>query len=80
MVALPIFWDQHDNAQRIDETGLGVRLDTYRFSDDQLAGPIDRLLADQALAERLAQISRRLEANPGTERAADLIEELAARD
>ena len=29
MVLLPIFWDQHDNAQRIDETGFGIRLDTY---------------------------------------------------
>ena len=26
MVLLPIFWDQHDNAQRIDETGFGIRL------------------------------------------------------
>ncbi len=29
MVVLPVFWDQHDNAQRIDETGFGIRLDTY---------------------------------------------------
>jgi MGT family glycosyltransferase len=77
MVALPIFWDQHDNAQRIDETGLGVRLDTYRFSDDELSGAIERLLADNALAERLRGISARLEANPGTELAADLIERVA---
>ena len=29
MVVLPIFWDQYDNAQRMHETGLGVRLSTY---------------------------------------------------
>jgi UDP:flavonoid glycosyltransferase YjiC (YdhE family) len=37
MVVLPIFWDQHDNAQRIDETGFGVRLPTYSFRDGESA-------------------------------------------
>jgi MGT family glycosyltransferase len=78
MLALPIFWDQHDNAQRLDETGLGARLDTYGFSDESLSGAIERLLADDALRGRLEEISARLEADPGNERAADLIERLAA--
>src|SRR4051812_38780936 len=30
MVVLPLFWDQYDNAQRVAETGFGIRLDTYR--------------------------------------------------
>ena len=25
MLVLPIFWDQHDNAQRVHETGFGIR-------------------------------------------------------
>ncbi|HYQ77814.1 MAG TPA: glycosyltransferase, partial [Solirubrobacterales bacterium] len=74
MVVLPIFWDQHDNAQRIDETGFGARLDTYRHSGAELTGAIDRLLADEELRTRLAATSQRLQAARGTERAADLIE------
>jgi len=74
MVVLPIFWDQHDNAQRIDETGFGARLDTYRHSGEELTGAIDRLLADEELGSRLAATSKRLQAARGTERAADLIE------
>jgi UDP:flavonoid glycosyltransferase YjiC (YdhE family) len=77
MVVLPLFWDQVDNAQRLDETGCGVRLSTYGFEAPQLSGAIDRLLGDAPLRNRLATISRRLRANPGTRTAADLIERVA---
>ena len=76
MIMLPVFWDQHDNAQRVHETGFGVRLDTYGFEAEQMRLAIDRLLADGGLHERMATIARRLQANPGTVRAADLIERL----
>ncbi len=78
MVVLPIFWDQHDNAQRVDETGFGIRLPTYSFRDRDLAGAIERLLADEELAARLAAAARRLQGAPGNVRAADLIERVAA--
>ena len=78
MVVLPLFWDQYDNAQRVNELGFGVRLPTFEFEDVDLAGAIERLLSDQALDQRLAGIARRLQAAPGTERAADLIERTAA--
>jgi MGT family glycosyltransferase len=78
MIALPLFWDQYDNAQRIDETGFGVRLATYEFGDDELRAAVDRLLADADLRGRMAAIAERLQANPGTVRAADLIERVAA--
>jgi MGT family glycosyltransferase len=78
MIAMPLFWDQHDNAQRIDETGFGVRLGTYDFTDEEMGAAIDRLLGDSGLRERLATISKRLQASPGNVRAADLIERLAS--
>ena len=33
MVVLPLFWDQVDNAQRVDETGFGRRFPAYDFAD-----------------------------------------------
>ena len=77
MIALPLFWDQYDNAQRIAETGYGIRLETYKFEDDELLGAIDRLLADTVLRSRMASIASRLQAAPGTVTAAGLIERLA---
>jgi UDP:flavonoid glycosyltransferase YjiC (YdhE family) len=77
MVVLPLFWDQVDNAQRIEETGFGRRLATYDFRDQELTDAIDELLADDDLRARLKSVSERLTANPGTVKAADLIEGLA---
>ncbi len=76
MVVLPLFWDQYDNAQRVDELGFGVRLPTYTFEPDQMTGALDRLLADDDLTRRLGEVSSRLKADPGTQKAADLIERL----
>jgi MGT family glycosyltransferase len=79
MIVLPLFWDQHDNAQRVQETGFGVRLDPYRFRDEELLGWIDRLLADWEMAGRLQTMTRRLQAAPGTVQAAEMIEAVARR-
>jgi MGT family glycosyltransferase len=77
IIALPLFWDQYDNAQRVAETGFGIRLQTYEFEDDELLGAIDRLLDDEALRGRIAAIASRVQAAPGTTKAADLIERVA---
>jgi MGT family glycosyltransferase len=77
MIVLPLFWDQYDNAQRADETGVGIRLDTYGFEDAELRGAVDRLLEDEALRVRLMGISERLRATSGAERIADVAEDVA---
>ncbi len=77
MIVLPLFWDQVDNAQRVHETGFGQRFGAYSVAEDELLGAVERLLADTALHQRMATIAARLQANPGTVRAADLIERVA---
>jgi MGT family glycosyltransferase len=74
MVVLPLFWDQYDNAQRVDETAYGVRLDTYRYTDDELHRALDQLLGDDGLRSRLDAAGQRIRATEGVRRAADLVE------
>ncbi len=77
MVVLPLFWDQYDNAQRVHETGYGVRLDTYGHDPSELLDAVTRLLADAPLRRRLNRVAARVSADPGTIRAADAIERVA---
>jgi MGT family glycosyltransferase len=77
MIVLPLFWDQYDNAQRVHETGFGIRLDTYGHEPTQLTAALDDLLDNAERKQRLAAVSARLQASPGTVRAADLISEAA---
>jgi len=77
MVLLPLFWDQHDNAQRVHELGFGRRLPTYAFTDSELTGAVDSLLADTALRDRMAAHGSHIRAQNGTHRAADVIESVA---
>ena len=78
MVVLPLFWDQYDNAQRVQDTGFGLRLDTYGHAPEELLGAVDAVLGDLAMRERLTRASARLQAHRGTERAAAAIEAVAA--
>jgi MGT family glycosyltransferase len=77
MIVLPLFWDQHDNAQRVQELGLGVRLDTYRFTDRQMQDALDGLLGNAALRTRLSAEASAIQRRDGLRKAADLIERTA---
>jgi MGT family glycosyltransferase len=77
MIVLPLFWDQYDNAQRMHELGLGIRLDTYGFTGSELTSALTRLLADEALHDRLAKSAARIQASDGLTTAAGLIESAA---
>jgi UDP:flavonoid glycosyltransferase YjiC (YdhE family) len=76
MVLLPLFWDQYDNAQRMDELGFGRRLGTYSFTEAELVDAVEGLLGDAALRSRLEQIGRSIRDRRGKERAADVIERI----
>jgi UDP:flavonoid glycosyltransferase YjiC (YdhE family) len=78
MIGLPLFWDQYDNAQRLQETGFGARLPTYDWEQDAFVAAVNRLLADEDLRHTMRNGATRIQAEPGRAKAADLLERLAA--
>ncbi|WP_370614347.1 glycosyltransferase [Mumia sp. Pv 4-285] len=76
MIVLPLFWDQYDNAQRVHELGLGIRLDTYGFADAELVEAVEALLDDAELRARVDAVGQAVRERDGLRRGADLIEKV----
>src|SRR6478609_31192 len=79
LIVLPLFWDQYENAQRIDELGFGIRLDTYSFADAELTAAVDKLLADTQLRSRLAEIGNAIRGRDGLRVGAEVIEKVGVQ-
>ncbi|XP_054161696.1 NDP-glycosyltransferase YjiC-like [Oppia nitens] len=76
MIVCPIFMDQFDNAQIVDDRGYGIRLNPYECSEQQLLQSIDKLLNDTKLAEKLAKASKRIQTDKQIEKISEIIENL----
>lgn len=70
---MPYCWDGHDNAQRAEETGTGLRLDRAGWGPRQLSDAVTGLLGDREMRARLKENAERMATAPGTERAAEAI-------
>ena len=79
MLVMPLFGDQFDNAQRIQETGLGLRLNPFHCTEDELLSSVDRLVSDLELKERMRAIGERIRSNDDKQRIAKLIEKIGQK-
>ncbi|XP_054152658.1 NDP-glycosyltransferase YjiC-like [Oppia nitens] len=76
MIVMPLFGDQYDNAQRVEDTGFGRRLDVYKCSEQELLTAIDSLLNDKLLVDRLQQISKRILTDNSLAKLPEIVEQL----
>lgn len=60
-VVCPVFSDQYDNAQRIEEQNLGKRVDPFHCTDEQLLSAIESVLNDDSIPKRMAVIKERMQ-------------------
>jgi UDP:flavonoid glycosyltransferase YjiC (YdhE family) len=78
LVMVPTFWEKSDNAQRVVEAGVGLRLAPRRCTPERLHAAVMRLVEEPHFRENARRIARRLAQAPGPPRAAELIEGLVA--
>lgn len=76
MIVLPLFGDQLDNGQRLQETRLGSQLHPYNFTDKELLDTVECLLKDTDLNEKLQNAAQRIQASNRHKELAIQIEQL----
>jgi MGT family glycosyltransferase len=75
-LVMPFVWDGHDNASRVNDTGHGIGMHRYDWTDDELLGNIERLLTDASIQARLKETSAYMQARNGRMTAAHRIDKL----
>ena len=76
IVIVPTMWDKPENAKRLVEAGVAVRLSRRACTPEALREAVERVLADPAYAAGARRLAARLAAAPGPDGAAALIEGL----
>lgn len=79
VLAVPHVGDMAENAARVDWTGAGVRLPWPLLGPESLRLAAQRALRRPGLGARAADLGAWASRHPGPSRAADLVEQLAAR-
>jgi MGT family glycosyltransferase len=79
-LVMPFVWDGHDNAARVNDTGHGIGMHRYQWTDAELLGNVERLLTDPAIRRRLDATSAHMRAHDGRETAARHIDALLRRE
>jgi UDP:flavonoid glycosyltransferase YjiC (YdhE family) len=78
LVVVPTAWDKPDNARRVAEAGVGVRLSPRRCTPESLRAAVERVLGDPSYRARAQRMATLLAAAPGPAGAAGLLERLVA--
>ncbi len=76
LVVVPTGWDQFDNAQRVVESGAGVRLSARRCTPALLRAAVQRVLAEPSFRANARRLGASSAYYGGPARAAELLERL----
>lgn len=78
-IVCPLFGDQFDNATRVQEKGLGVRLDPYNCTKEELHNAIETMLKSEDVKRRMQLISNRMRRPSARNKAIKLVSDMVAQ-
>lgn len=76
-MVMPIGFDQHQNAARVEALGVGLRFEDEDPSPERLAGGLDAVLQSRTIRARCREVCRHFLKDDAVERCCDEIESLA---
>ncbi len=76
IVVIPLGADQFRNGKRIVDLGVGVMLDRYKRTPEDIRQAVFEVLENPAYCARAGQLQQEIAALPGPEHAVRLIERL----
>lgn len=76
LIVIPYFFDQLDNAQRIEDLGLGRRLDLHTLDEKSLLDAIEHALNDIEVQDRVKKVSESIKKADTRQKAAETVEKI----
>jgi len=76
LIVVPTAWELPENAQRVVESGAGIRINPRRCTPARIRGAVERILGDPSYARNARRVGQDLRQQGGPARAVDLLEEL----
>jgi UDP:flavonoid glycosyltransferase YjiC (YdhE family) len=73
-LVMPYSHDQPDNGMRIMRLGMGGMISRRKYTVDEVAGRLQRLLSDASLQTRAREVGERVRTERGAAAAADALE------
>ena len=73
VICVPYGYDQFDTAARLEDWGLGIRINTLKLNEKEVSNAVERV-GGGALGSKVEKMSIILRASGGTKAAADLVE------
>ncbi|XP_074594114.1 uncharacterized protein LOC141849620 isoform X2 [Brevipalpus obovatus] len=78
LIIVPYFFDQFDNAQRIEDKGIGKRIALWKTSEDEILKAIEDTLINTEAHKKIQEISNNMRTSVTRQKAAEMIEGLIA--